>query len=82
MKYYLEPLILRKGEASRCYSPEATSISLLDRKGAAKLYPRTSKEIQKIVDERKRVLSAVLQAEGLPANLKQRYKAQIESLPK
>src|SRR5207244_7895799 len=67
MKYYLDPLILIKGEASRCYSPETTRISPLDRKGAAKLYPRTGERVQEIVNERKRVLAAVLKAEGLPA---------------
>ncbi len=82
MKYYLDPLILIKGESSRCYSPETTRISPLDRKGAAILYPRTSGKIQKIVNERKRVLAAVLKAEGLPPKMKQHYKAQIESLPK
>jgi hypothetical protein len=82
MKYYLEPIILLKGKSSRCYSPDTTRISPLDRKGAARLYPRTGKRIQKIVNEQKRVLAAVLEMEDLPVKMKQHYKAQIESLPK
>jgi hypothetical protein len=82
MKYYLEPIILKQGKSSRCYSPEATRISPLDRKGAAKLYPLTGKRIQKIVNELKRALAAVVKAETLPAKMKHHYKAQIESLPK
>jgi len=82
MKYYLDPLILIKGEASRCYSPETTTISVLDRQGAAKLYPRSAQQIRQIANEQKDVLTAVLEAESLPAKTKEYYKARIESLPK
>jgi hypothetical protein len=82
MKYYLEPIILIKGEASRCYSPENTRISVLDRQGAAKLYPRSAPQIRQIVNEQKGVLTAVLKTESLPAKTKEYYKARIESLPK
>jgi hypothetical protein len=80
--YYLEPLILLKGEASRCYSPDTTTISVLDRQGAAKLYPRSAPQIRQIVNEQKGVLTEVLEAESLPAKTKEYYKARIESLPK
>ena len=82
MKYYLEPLILIKGEASRCYSPEATRISPLDREGALKLYPRDPQQIQVVVNEQKSALSAFAELQSLPAKTKERYKARIESLPK
>jgi hypothetical protein len=82
MKYWLDPLILREGEASRCYSPEATRISPLDRKGAAVLYPRNAREIERIVEKQRHALSAVLEIKGLRPESQQHYKAQLESLPK
>jgi hypothetical protein len=82
MKYYLDPLILIKGEASRCYSPEPTRISLLDRQGAAELYPRSARKIRQIVNEQKSALTALLEVENLSAKTKEHYKARIESLPK
>jgi hypothetical protein len=82
MKYYLDPVILTKGEASRCYSPDTTRISRLDRQGAAELYPRSPQRIRQIVNEQKSALTAMLEVENLSAKTKEHYKARIKSLPK
>jgi hypothetical protein len=80
MKYYF-PTWMFVSPTSHCFtSARNSTLSQVDAEGARAAYPHAEGEVTAVVEQRERILSAIVEAEMLPAKEKQPFKKQLESI--
>ncbi len=80
MKYYFPDWMFTNGSSSACYSPESLVLSAQDQKAASETYPRPAHDVREVLNRQLAAYRQLLTLSGLPADLRNQYRANMRSL--